>query len=164
MSAVPQIGTESPGNPTAQTKGKPSPSPPQVPARDCREDEGEERKVGGAREGLKCPKLGEERGMEEEEEEEEPEEEEKEQGVTSLVHPKADTAKRSSRSAGPATGDTPSCPSGPWAGMGHSPAPRHHQLHFHLVGNDDAQDLPIGSFPQPAERHGEAVHVGSPGR
>ena len=34
-----------------------------------------------------------------------------------------------------------------WAGLEHSPATRHHQLHFHFVGNNDAQDLPVGSFP-----------------
>lgn len=40
------------------------------------------------------------------------------------------------------------------AGLEHSPAPGHHQLHFHFVGNDDAQDLSVGSFPQPARRQG----------
>lgn len=43
-----------------------------------------------------------------------------------------------------------------WAGLEHSPAARHHQLHLHFVGNNDAQDLPVGPFPQPARRHREA--------
>lgn len=38
-----------------------------------------------------------------------------------------------------------------------SPAPRHHQLHFHFVGNDDAQDLTVGTFPQPAGKTGKLV-------
>lgn len=40
-----------------------------------------------------------------------------------------------------------------------SPAPRHHQLHFHFVGNDDAQDLTVGTFPQPAGKTGKLVRV-----
>lgn len=47
--------------------------------------------------------------------------------------------------------DMPLCTQGSWAGLEHSPAPRHHQLHFHFVGNNDAQDLSVGSFPQPAQ-------------
>lgn len=44
-----------------------------------------------------------------------------------------------------------------WVGvLGHldSPSPRHHQLHFHFVGNDDPQNLTIGTFPQPAWKQG----------
>lgn len=63
--------------------------------------------------------------------------------------------KRSSKQAEWGSGlqvvwDTPFCTLESWAGLEHSPAPRYHQLHFHFVGNNDAQDLPVGSFPQPA--------------
>lgn len=34
------------------------------------------------------------------------------------------------------------------------PASGHHQLHFDFVGNDDAQDFTVGTFPQPARRQG----------
>jgi hypothetical protein len=34
------------------------------------------------------------------------------------------------------------------------PAPGHHQFHLDFVGNDDAQDFTVGTFPQPAGRRG----------
>lgn len=34
------------------------------------------------------------------------------------------------------------------------PTPGHHQLHFDFVGNDDAQDFTVGTFPQPAGKQG----------
>ena len=143
-------GTAPLGNPTAQTLRK-FPPPPMCP------DQGQGRGGGGGKRGGRRKGGGEREGRKREGLK--ASEAGREKGAGEGRGTRQDPASRQNGALGVAVRDLPARRLGSglgWAGLEHSPTTRHHQLHLHFVGNNDAQDLPVGSFPQPARRRREA--------
>lgn len=120
---------------------------PQCEPRPRIEEEKEERKRWpGVREGLRAKEGREEKRAGEEKEEQ------KGQEVPPPRWMQLKWLQTGRMGQGPVSiCNAPLCTPGSWAWLEHSPAPRHHQLYFHFVGNNDPQDLTVGAFPQPAK-------------